>query len=96
MTYCGCYEKEFAHGNKKYNDIKEQLSVSYIRAIASYLGMETIECKRILDNDGIDVTLRLPCERIPNAQNPKPTMDIQLKCTSNPISTLRLSVLTMI
>lgn len=85
MTYCGCFEEEFPHGDNKYNDIKEQLSVSYIRVIASYLGMEMTKCDRVLDNDGIDVTLRLPYGRIPNAHNPKPAMDIQLKCTTNPI-----------
>ena len=81
---CGCYDNTFCHDDYRYNRIKEQLSISYLRAIASYLGSELQIHGPLIDDEGIDVTIRPPQSRFLNCVNTKPTIDVQMKCTSNP------------
>lgn len=82
--YCGCFEEKFKHNNSNYNLIKEQIGFSYIKSIASFFGSELIEHGRMIDNEGIDLTIRAPQNRFRGFRNTKPSLDIQMKCTSTP------------
>lgn len=79
---CGCYDEKYSHDDYRYNRIKEQLSISYLNAIASYLGSELQVHGPLIDDDGIDVTIRPPQSRFLDCTNTKPSIDVQMKCTS--------------
>ena len=81
---CGCYDEKYSHDDYRYNRIKEQLSISYLNAIASYLGSELQVHGPLIDDDGIDVTIRPPQSRFLDCTNTKPSIDVQMKCTSSP------------
>ncbi|WII08191.1 DUF4365 domain-containing protein [Methanomassiliicoccales archaeon LGM-RCC1] len=83
-AYCGSYDREFEPNDKKYNLIKEEISYSFLKSIASYIGADFSKTGRMIDDDGIDVSLRLPQGRLGPTKNPKPGIDVQMKCTSSP------------
>ena len=80
-VFCGCFQMEYPHNDKIYNNVKELLSRSYLTPICSYIGA-VLEIKdRNMDNGGIDATVELP----PNKDRDVPLrIDIQLKATSTP------------
>lgn len=83
-AFCGSYNQQYDPEDTIYNPIKEEISYAFIHSIASFLGAEMTKNGRMLDNDGIDLTIRLPQNRLGDTKNPKPGLDIQMKCTSSP------------
>lgn len=80
-VHCGGFQQEYEHSNRCYNDVKEELSKSYLSTICAYIGAVLENKSRIMDNRGIDATVELP----PGEGRPAPLrLDIQLKCTSSP------------
>jgi hypothetical protein len=66
------------------NEIKSELSVAYIRAVAARLGCSFDESGRQADNMGIDLTLRLE-GKFPESDRRIVALDIQVKSTSSPL-----------
>lgn len=64
------------------NTHKEEFSYAYIHAIAATAGYGCVQMPRIMDLDGIDLTIFAP-GILNNIQRPK--VDIQVKCTSGNI-----------
>jgi hypothetical protein len=60
------------------NDCKEEFSYAYIQAIASVKGLVVEKRGRIIDNQGIDITISYPIEALPR-------IDAQVKCTAQDI-----------
>lgn len=67
----------FARGTLTGNEMKQQISIAYIRAVAAAAGMQISRLD--VDYDGIDLTLRsfVKYPKIKGSQ-----IDVQLKCTS--------------
>ena len=84
-AFCGCFDQQYVANDRRYNIIKEQISYSYLRAIVSYMGGQLQKTGHQLDDDGIDVTIRLPQGRLGHTKNPKPEIDVQVKSTTSPI-----------
>ena len=82
-VHCGCFADTYRHNDQRYNLIKEQISISYLRALASFLGAQLTINGPFLDSEGIDLTLKLPSGRISGIA-PSPSIDIQMKSTSCP------------
>lgn len=62
------------------NDRKEEFSIAYINAVASVAGCSTTRSPRLVDNSGIDITIRSSNNLGKFAH---PSLDVQLKCTSS-------------
>jgi hypothetical protein len=58
------------------NELKQQLSLAYLRALATAVGC-SVEATTV-DFDGIDATIRT---RGPVGRRQSPVLDVQLKCT---------------
>lgn len=71
-------------GEEISSTVKEEFSYSYLHCIVAGIGAEMNKTGRLLDNDGIDVTIRMPHGIINGSKNPKPGMDVQMKSTSSP------------
>ncbi len=81
---CGSYPEDYEHTDWRYNDVKEMLSQSYLSSIASYIGATMVPMPRVVDSDGVDVSVRMTADRMKGVRNPNPSLDIQLKATSTP------------
>lgn len=57
------------------NDRKEEFSYAYIQAVASATGLVVQKSPRMIDNQGIDITISYPIGALPR-------IDAQVKCTS--------------
>jgi len=84
QVHCGSFSEEYEHSDPKYNLIKEQLSLNYLRSIASFVGMEVQINGRLLDNAGLDLNIKYPPNIETDRCNPKSQIDVQMKCTSSP------------
>jgi hypothetical protein len=62
------------------NDQKEEFSIAYVNAVASVAGCSTTRATRLVDNGGIDITIR---NSNVLGKLTHPSLDIQLKCTSS-------------
>lgn len=79
---CGSFPQQYGHNHKGYNQLKEELSLAYLSSICAYIGAELKRSGRIMDNDGVDVTISMPR----GEGRPIPLhLDVQLKCTSVPM-----------
>ncbi len=64
------------------NDIKEELSYAYVHAVAS---KQAFACERVFkDRDSVDVTIRAKGRLDDESLYYSPSLDLQLKATSNP------------
>jgi hypothetical protein len=61
------------------NDQKEEFSIAYVNAVASVAGCSTTRSPRLVDNSGIDMTIR---NSNILGRFSHPSLDVQLKCTS--------------
>jgi len=82
---CGGYPEIYDHNENRYNQIKEEISIAYLRSICSYLGLQLKKNDRPLDNKGFDLCVK-SIEKIEdeNIIDVRPLINIQLKCTSVP------------
>lgn len=81
---CGCLNKNYGHNSKKYNDIKEMISLQYLGALCSYLGATCKQTSRYEDKDGIDADVTGPSFEEENIIQTNPKISFQLKSTSSP------------
>ncbi len=83
-VHCGSYQEDYDHTDWRYNDVKEMLSHSYLRSVASFIGAVFEPASRIRDKDGIDASIHMPANRMEDVRVERPMIDVQMKSTSNP------------
>jgi len=81
---CGGFPELYPHNYYIYDQIKESISIEYLRSVCAYLGAELNVHDRALDNEGLDVTITGSRRIGINVIDAHPHIDLQLKCTSGP------------
>lgn len=81
---CGSYTQIYDHNDKKYNGIKECLSISYLGTICSYLDVTYEVRNRAADNNKIDLTIQRFNKYNEDGWIKSPRIDFQMKTTSVP------------
>ena len=82
---CGWFPEHYSHNDVRYNRIKEKTSSAAINAICANAGLIFQERRSSDDYDSIDVSVKsLKLPLINGREIERPSIDIQLKCTSSP------------
>jgi hypothetical protein len=64
------------------NNIKEQLSLAYLRTLAARNGFTFYEATRLDDGDGLDVIVKVPGKLDSQSTVHSPQLDLQVKATT--------------
>lgn len=78
---CGLLPSVYSHSDYRYNQIKEELSYSYLYPICAYLGASLERKHRLMDSSGIDAIIELPDD----GERETLRLDVQLEGTSTAV-----------
>lgn len=82
---CGRFGEFLEHNDRRYNNIKENIAVAYLKAICAYSRL-TLERKYQADDiDHIDVIIHCPKIENDDVFRSRPLIHFQLKTTSVPV-----------